>query len=105
MEDLLKELLQHYNEMVIAMAEKVQDAQDNEDRAYKEKYEYKTKYEETKQKNAEQAKKIEDLSRTISILQRTLKCHNDFLDNGELREDYEKFQDKWLSEQEEQKNG
>jgi Mg2+ and Co2+ transporter CorA len=97
MDDLLKDLLEHYNEMIIEMAEKVQDAQDNEDRAYKEKCEYRTK-------NAEQAKKIEELSRTVSILQRTLKCHNDFIDEKELRKEYEEHQDKWI-EQEEQKNG
>ena len=100
MEDLLKELLEHYNEIIIALAEKVDDAQAHEDYAFREKREWKEKYESAKEKNNEQAKEIEELSRTISILQKTLKCHNDFLDNGELREDYEKFQDKWTSEQE-----
>lgn len=42
---------------------------------------------------------IEELSRTVSVLQKTLKCHNDFLDNGELREDFEKFKDKWIEEE------
>ncbi len=42
---------------------------------------------------------IEELSRTVTVLQKTLKCHNDFLDNGELREDFEKFKDKWLEEE------
>ena len=45
---------------------------------------------------------IEELSRTVTVLQKTLKCHNDFLDSGELREDFEKFKDKWIEE--EQKN-
>lgn len=93
MDDLLKDLLEHYNEMIIEMAEKIQDSYDREDRYIKEKN-------DLRNKNTEQAKEIEDLSRTISVLQKTLKCHNDFLDNGELREDYEKFQDKWTSEQE-----
>lgn len=42
---------------------------------------------------------IEELSRTVTVLQKTLKCHNDFLDNGELREDFEKFKDKWIEEE------
>lgn len=47
------------------------------------------------------AKQLEELSRTVTVLRKTLKCHNDFLDSGELREDYEKFKDKWIEEQEE----
>ena len=42
---------------------------------------------------------IEELSRTVTVLQKTLKCHNDFLDSGELREDFEKFKDKWIEEE------
>ena len=44
---------------------------------------------------------LEELSRTVTILTKTLKSHNDFLDEMELREDYEKFKDKWIAEQEE----
>ena len=93
MEDLLKELLEHYNEMIIALVEKVQDAEDREMR-------YCTEKADLRRKNDEQAKKLEELSRTITILRKTLKCHNDFIDNGDLREDYEKFQDKWIDTQE-----
>lgn len=95
MDDLLKEVLEHYNEMIIEMAEKVQDCYDRENRYFKDKN-------DLRQKNDEQAKKIEELSRTVSILQRTLKCHNDFIDDKELRKEYEEHQDKWI-EQEEQK--
>lgn len=44
---------------------------------------------------------LEELSRTVTILTNTLKSHNDFLDEMDLREDYEKFKDKWIAEQEE----
>ena len=44
---------------------------------------------------------LEELSRTVTILTKTLKSHNDFLDEMDLREDYEKFKDKWIAEQEE----
>lgn len=47
---------------------------------------------------------LEELSRTITILRKTLKCHDDFLDDGDLRADYEKFKDKWIAEQEEKRN-
>ena len=48
------------------------------------------------------SKALSDLSRTITILKKTLKCHNDFIDAGDLREDFEKYKDKWIEEQEEQ---
>lgn len=100
MEDLLKELLEHYNEMIIEMAERVQDCCDREDRYFREKS-------DLRQKNDEQAKKIEELSRTVTVLQRTLKCHNDYLDDKGVRNDYETFQDKWIEaeKKEEHKNG
>lgn len=96
MEELLKDLLEHYNEMIIIMAEKIQDAEAQTDYFMKEKNKF-------REKNDAQVKEIEELSRTISVLKDTLKCHNDFLDGGELREDYDKFQDKWLSEKENSK--
>ena len=94
MDELLKELLEHYNDMIVLMAEKIEDAEAHADYFMKEKNKF-------REKNDAQAKEIEELSRTISVLRDTLKCHNDFLDNGELREDYEKFQDKWLANKEE----
>lgn len=97
MDDLLKDLLEHYNEMIIEMAEKVQDSYEREDRYIKEKNELRIKVNNL-------TKEIEELSRTVSVLQRTLKCHNDFIDEKELRKEYEEHQDKWI-EQEEQKNG
>lgn len=97
MDDLLKDLLEHYNEMIIEMAEKVQDSYDREDRYIKEKNELRIKVNNL-------TKEIEELSRTVSVLQRTLKCHNDYLDDKGVRNDYETFQNKWV-ETEEQKNG
>ncbi|MBP5422771.1 MAG: hypothetical protein J6Y78_10060 [Paludibacteraceae bacterium] len=96
MAELLKEIMEHYNDMIVAMAEKVEDAEDNEQYYIKQNRENRAKIEDL-------TKEIGDLSRTISVLKDTLKCHNDFLDNGELREDYDKFQDKWLSEKESNK--
>lgn len=95
MDDLLKDLLEHYNEMIIEMAEKVQDSYEREDRYIKEKNELRIKINNL-------TKEIEELSRTVSVLQRTLKCHNDFIDEKELRKEYEEHQDEWI-EQEEQK--
>ena len=42
------------------------------------------------------AKQLDELSHTITVLKRTIECHDDFIDSSELREDYEKFKDKWL---------
>jgi len=49
-------------------------------------------------------RELEDKSRSVSILSKTTKCFNDFVDNEEIRVEYETFKDKWLA-QEEQKNG
>lgn len=49
-------------------------------------------------------RELEDKSRSVSILSNTTKCFNDFVDNEEIRVEYEAFKDKWLA-QEEQKNG
>lgn len=93
MEDLLKDLLEHYNEMIIEMAEKVQDSYYREDRYIKEKNELRIKVNNL-------TKEIEELSRTVSVLQRTLKCHNDYLDDKGVRNDYETFQNKWVETEE-----
>ena len=41
-------------------------------------------------------KQLEELSREVTILKRTIECHDLFLCENELKEDYEKFKDRWL---------
>lgn len=46
-------------------------------------------------------RELEDKSRSVSILSKTTKCFNDFVDNEEIRVEYETFKDKWLAQEEE----
>lgn len=41
-------------------------------------------------------RQLEELSREVTILKRTIECHDSFLCENELKDDYEKFKDKWL---------
>ena len=81
MENVVEELLDRYE---IIVAEKIAMQGENLNHISKEKA---------------LSLQIEELSRTVTVLQKTLKCHNDFLDSGELREDFEKFKDKWIEEE------
>lgn len=45
-------------------------------------------------------RELEDKSRSVSILSKTTKCFNDFVDNEEIRVEYETFKDKWLAQEE-----
>ena len=45
-------------------------------------------------------RELEDKSRSVSILSKTTKCFNDFVDNEEIRVEYEAFKDKWLAQEE-----
>ena len=49
-------------------------------------------------------RELEEKSRSVTVLSRTTKCFNDFIDNEEIRVEYDTFKDKWLA-QEENKNG
>ena len=42
---------------------------------------------------------LEDLSRTVTILKKTIECHEDFLCEMDLRNDYETFKNKWLEKE------
>lgn len=41
-------------------------------------------------------KELEELSRTVSVLKKTLTCHEDYLKETELYNDFDRFKDKWL---------
>ena len=41
-------------------------------------------------------RQLEELSREVTILKRTIECHDLFICENELKDDYEKFKDKWL---------
>lgn len=47
-------------------------------------------------KNRALTTQLEELSRTVTILRKTMQCLNDFIDNSDLLTDYERFKDKWL---------
>lgn len=76
--DVVEELLNRYE---IIVAEKV--AMQNEKNRHLSKAEALTK-------------QLEELSREVTILKRTIECHDLFLCENELKEDYEKFKDRWL---------
>lgn len=43
---------------------------------------------------------LQEKSRAVEVLAKTTRCYNDFIDNQELRCDYESFKDKWLAKEE-----
>lgn len=43
---------------------------------------------------------LEEKDRHNTILAKTTRCFNDFIDNSDLRCDYERFKDKWLAQEE-----
>lgn len=50
------------------------------------------------------SRELEEKSRCVNVLAKTTRCYADFIENQEIRCDYETFKDKWLA-QEEEKNG
>ena len=40
-----------------------------------------------------------ELDRTIAVLKKTIRCHQDFEYKHELTNDFEKFKDEWLGEE------
>lgn len=82
MDDLFEGLLDRYEIITIERAE-----------LQKEKEYYRDKYNTL-------SKELEELSRTISVLKKTIVCHEDYLKETELFNDFDRFKDKWLEGEE-----
>lgn len=82
MDDLFEGLLDRYEIITIERAE-----------LRKEKEYYRDKYNTL-------SKELEELSRTVSVLKKTIVCHEDYLKETELYNDFDRFKDKWLEGEE-----
>ena len=83
------------------MEEPMKVVLDSLEKNIKDKLYYKSEAETYIEKYSKVSKELEDLSRTVTILKKTVKSFNDFVDEKKLRGDYQEyFENVWLERKE-----